>query len=150
MPTESLGQRLEAKMLERGLSPAEVARRARTTEATVHNWLKDKVRTDHVKAFQLFNIADAVGIDPRGLLLGAWPDVQFIREDSPAYPSQPLKPEPLNLAFQLATEVADALQAQGRSLPTSKRAEITQLAYELLTEDLPRAKVLRFVLAAAA
>ncbi|HLU91597.1 MAG TPA: helix-turn-helix transcriptional regulator [Pedomonas sp.] len=151
MPPETLGQRLEATMKARGLQPAEVARRAKTTEATIHNWLKDKVRTDHVKAFQLFNIADALEADPRSLLFGQWAAAGHIREHpEEPYVSQVLKQEALTLAFQLATEAEEALQKQGRTLPSSKRAELTQLAYDLLDEDLPRAKVLRFVLAAAA
>lgn len=132
------------------MQPAEVARRAKTTEATIHNWLKDKVRTDHVKAFQLFNIADAVEADPRSLLLGQWAGAHVHERPDQPYVSQVLKPEALTLAFQLATEAEDALHAQGRTLPPNKRAELTQLAYDLLDEDLPRAKVLRFVLAAAA
>lgn len=139
-------------MKARNLQPAEVARRAKTTEATVHNWLKDKVRVDHVKAFQLFNIADAVEADPRELLLGRWASAGRIQESAGQQyaTSHVLKPEALTLAFQLATDAEDALQKQGRTLPPSKRAELTQLAYELLEEGLPRAKVLRFVLAAAA
>lgn len=151
MSAQTLGQRLEARMKACNLQPAEVARRAKTTEATVHNWLKDKVRMDHVKAFQLFNIADAVEADPRELLLGQWPGANLrLAEPAQPYPSQVLKQDALTLAFQLATDAEDALQKQGRTLPPSKRAELTQLAYELLDEGLPRAKVLRFVLAAAA
>jgi len=153
MPSQSLGQRLESRMRERELQPAEVARRAKTTEATIHNWLKDKVRPEHVKAAQLFNIAEAVGADPRELLLGHTAPYRAswrVADAAPVEASHVLKPEALTLAFQLATEVEDALQRQARTLPPTKRAELTQLAYELLDEGLPRAKVLRFVLAAAA
>jgi transcriptional regulator with XRE-family HTH domain len=153
MTAQSLGQRLELRMRERELQPAEVARRAKTSEATIHNWLKDKVRTDHVKAAQLFNIADAVDADPRELLLGQVNSIRAplrVAESASYEVSQVLKPDALTLAFQLATEVEDALQRQSRTLPPEKRAELTQLAYELLDEGLPRAKVLRFVLAAAA
>lgn len=150
MAGQTLGNRLESRMKALDLQPAEVARRAKTTEPTIHNWLKDKVRTDHVKAFHLFNIAAAVQMDPRELLLGEWSHANRVAEEGPPYPSQVLKQEALTLAFQLATEVDDALRVQGRTLPPSKRAELTELAYDLLDEGLPRAKVLRFVLAAAA
>lgn len=137
-------------MKELDLQAADVAREAKTTEATISNWVKDNVQAAHVKAFLLFPIARAVQLDPEYLLLGEQATASRVREDQPAYASQDLKSEALTLAFQLATEAEDASRARGRTLPPEKRAELTQLAWELLQEGLPRAKVLRFVLAAAA
>jgi len=145
----TLGKRLAQRMAERDIHAAELARRAKTTEATISNWLDDNVQLAHVKALQLFNIANALGIDAQYLLIGETGG-SALREEPAPYASQDLKQETLTLAFQLATEADDALRERGRMLPPSKRAELTQLAWELLQEGLPRAKVLRFVLAAAA
>lgn len=153
MPTTSLGKRLAIAMQAADIGkPADLARAAETTTASISNWLNDNVDPDHVKAVQLFKIADAVGTDPRELLLGA-PSQTFIREDRMPYThvsapeSQPVKMEEWTLAFQL---VAEALDERGLTLPPAKRAEVTLLAYELLLDGLQQAKVLRFVQAAAA
>lgn len=61
--------------------------------------------------------------------------------------SQPLKPETLRIALQLATE---ALEDRGMTMSPSKRAEFVVMLYELLEEGLPEAKVLRFARQAAA
>lgn len=128
---------------------ADLARRAESTTATISNWLNDIVDPDHVKAVQLFKIADAVNTDPRALLLGT-SATATIREDRAPYganESHPVKSEEWTLAFQL---VAEALDDKGLTLPPAKRAEVTLLAYELLQDGLQQAKVLRFVQAAAA
>lgn len=137
-------------MGELDLHAAEVARRARTTEATVSNWLGDKISPDHVKATMLLSIADAVEMDPRELLLGEPSRTNTVHETAPAYRSQDLQPDTLTLAFQLATDALAELGKHGKTLPPSKLGEIAKVAFELLEEGLPRAKVLRFVLAAAA
>lgn len=146
MPNRTLGQRLLGAMQAAGLAkPADLARASDTTTATISNWLNDNVVPEHVKAVQLFKIADAVAIDPRELLIG--------ERSSPApsaHPSAPSQPVTLDdwiVAFQL---VAEALDDRGLTLPPNKRAEVTLLAYDLLQEGLQRAKVLRFVQAAAA
>lgn len=150
MASATIGSRLAARMDDLGIHAAEVARRARTTEATVSNWLGDKISPDHVKATMLLAIADAVEMDPRELLLGQRAGGYRVHESMPAYTSQDLQPDTLTLAFQLATDALAELGKQGKTLPPSKLAEIAKVAFELLDEGLPRAKVLRFVLAAAA
>jgi len=125
--------------------PADLARASDTTTATISNWLNDNVVAEHVKAVQLFKIADAVGIDARELLLGE-PSKTATRDEVSA-PSQPVTLDDWIVAFQL---VAEALDERGLTLPPNKRAEVTLLAYDLLQEGLQRAKVLRFVQAAAA
>ena len=150
MTTNSLGKRLATAMLAADIgTAADLARRAESTTATISNWLNDIVDPDHVKAVQLFKIADAVNTDPRALLLGtsAPASVREGRAPYDANESHPVKSEEWTLAFQL---VAEALDDKGLTLPPAKRAEVTLLAYELLQDGLQQAKVLRFVQAAAA
>lgn len=144
MNKSSLGDRLRAAMQARNLTPAGLAREAGTTEATVSNWLNNNVRVDHVKAIQLFKIADAAAVDARYILLGE----SMSSPDLASQPqSQPLLQEHLTMAIQL---VADVLSQSGMTLPPAKQAEAIHLAYELLEEGMPGAKVLRFVRAAVA
>lgn len=137
-------------MDELGIHAAEVARRAKTTEATISNWTSDKISPDHVKATMLLNIAEAVQMDARELLLGERSTPRNVHESPVIYSSQDLQPDTLTLAFQLATDALAELGKHGKTLPPSKLGEIAKVAFELLEEGLPRAKVLRFVLAAAA
>lgn len=153
MPNTTLGQRLAAALLASEIGqPADLARAAKTSTATISNWMKDAVTPENVKAIQLFQIADAVGADPRYLLFGTHSKPR-VNDSHGSYSaqqsseSQPVKQEEWTLAFQL---VAEALDDRGLTLPPAKRAEVTLLAYELLQEGLQRAKVLRFVQAAAA
>lgn len=128
------------------MTAADVSRAANATEATIHNWLNDKVIVEHVKAKMLYSIAKAVRVDPYQLLLGDAPRVSQIREASATYgaTSQDLQPDALTLAFQLVEEALE-----GRSLPPEKRAEMVQICYDLIAEGLPRAKVLRLARAVA-
>lgn len=135
-----------------GKNAASVANDAGTTEGTISNWVNDSVSPDNVKAAMLFAIADAVKEDPRYLLGGSRRTVaqlNVVREHQATYavePSQPVQLETWKIAFQL---VAEAL-GNDLTLPPEKQAEVTLLTHDLLTEGMPRAKVLRFVRAAAA
>lgn len=138
--------RIETALQKKGWNQADLVREAASTSATVSNWMNDMVKTDHVKALQLFRIADALGVDPRWLLLGEYTPPRVAESQAP-YQSQAVKSDVLRLSIQLVDE---ALSEQKRQLPPEKRAEAMQLAYDLLDEGLPQAKVLRFVLAAVA
>lgn len=135
-----------------GKNAASVANDAGTTEGTISNWVNDSVSPDNVKAAMLFAIADAVKEDPRYLLGGSRRNVaqiNVVREREATYavePSQPVQLDTWKIAFQL---VAEAL-GNDLTLPPEKQAEVTLLTHDLLTEGMPRAKVLRFVRAAAA
>lgn len=144
MTPNSLGSRLRSALKRNQKTPVALAKDAGTSEATISNWLNDNVQVDHVKAVQLFRIADAAGIDARELLLD---DGRRLAEPYAEYASHPVQQDALTIAIQLVTE---ALASGKRDLPPPKQAEAIQLAYELLTEGLPRAKVLRFVHAAVA
>ncbi|MEO6103127.1 MAG: helix-turn-helix transcriptional regulator, partial [Pseudoxanthomonas sp.] len=137
MLKSTLGERLSQALRDHGLSPVDLARRARTTEATISNWLNDKVQPGHVKAAQLFDIADAAQVNARELLNGTADSTGIlqVREDQAAYESQPVQLETWKIAFQL---VAEAL-GEDMTLPPDKQAEVTLLAHELLVDGLPRA-----------
>ncbi|MCH6484262.1 helix-turn-helix domain-containing protein [Pseudoxanthomonas sp. LH2527] len=152
MNPSTLGQRLKAAMDACGKNAAAVAGDAGTTEGTISNWVNDSVSPDNVKAAMLFAIADAVKEDPRYLLGGSRRTVTPLRlreVEAPPYiaeSSQLVQLEAWKIAFQL---VAEAL-GNDLTLPPDKQAEVTLLTHDLLTEGMPRAKVLRFVRAAAA
>ena len=144
MTGSTLGSRLRAAIKRKKTTAAQVARDAATTDASISNWLNDKVLIEHVKAAQLFRVADAAGIDARELLLN---DGGRVAESSPAYESHPVSGESLKLAIQLVTDVLAECDSE---LPPQRQAEAIALAYDLIEEGLPRAKVLRFVLSAVA
>lgn len=129
------------------LKPADLARASSSTTATVSNWMNDNVDPEHVKASQLFRIANAAGISGYELLTGEPEPIAGVAEQPAHYASQPVQLKDWIIAFQLVAEVLDD---QGLTLPPPKRAEVTLLAHDLLNEGMPRAKVLRFVQAAAA
>lgn len=145
MRDKSIGERLSLAMQRVPLSSAELARAAGTTEATVSNWINDKVHVDHVKALQLFKIADAAKMNPRELLLGE--KAARVAESQAYYQSHPLQHDLLIIALQQVSEVVDV---NNLPMPPAKRAELTLSVYELLADGVPEAKVLRFVRAAAA
>ncbi|WP_143703963.1 MULTISPECIES: helix-turn-helix domain-containing protein [Luteimonas] len=145
MTSGSLGTRLKAALERAGRKPVDVARAAGTTEATIHNWINDKVVVEHVKAKMLWKIAQAAQIEPFELLLGEPAKVTHLHESKAGYaPSQDLQRDVLTLAFQLVEEAL-----QGRTQTPEKRAEMVQICHELLVEGLPRATVLRLARAVA-
>lgn len=139
MARTTLGARLEAAMGNAGISAAALARAVGTTDATISNWLKDKVQADNIKAVLLLKIAAAVRSDPHLLLFG---EAARVAEPGAVYESHPVQSERLTIALQL---VHEALAEAGRMAPPARLAEATKIAYELLEEGLPQAKVLRFV-----
>ena len=147
MASKTLRDRVQTAMDALGMTPADLARAAESTTATVSNWRNGMVNPEHVKAAQLFKIADALKVDGRWLLLGDLGPAR-INETAGTYESShALKSDVLKIAIQLVTEV---LSEGKRTLPPGKQAEAIQLAYDLIEEGLPQAKVLRFVLAAVA
>lgn len=129
------------------MSPADLARASSSTTATISNWRNGNVDPEHVKAAQLFRIADALQVDGRWLLLGEVAPFRVNESGADYGASHPVKSEVLRIALQLVREVLDVAN---RTLPPPKEAEAVQLAYDLLDEGLPQAKVLRFVRAAIA
>lgn len=151
MSKDSFTNRFAEALRRSGLSPTEIAQKAGTTDATISNWLNDKVQPDHLKASLLLKIAIILDVDPYELLFGEQSHTKNRRvgETTPAYleQSQVLNPEALRMALQLAS---DMICNKGLTLPPEKHADLVTLMYELLEEGLPEAKVLRFARVAAA
>ena len=145
MTPQPLSQRLSSALQAAAVSPATLAERVGTTEATISNWLNDKVQAEHVKAAILLRLSAALDVRPEWLLFGSGP--RSTTSDTKGDASHPVKHETLSIALQLASEV---LEDKGLSLPPKKRAEMISLIYDLLEEGMPEAKVLRFARAAAA
>lgn len=135
----TLGQRLAAAMKKAGPPrPADLARAAKSTTATISNWLNDHVSASHVKAEQLFRIADAAKLDARELLYGV--NGRGVGEPGNAYiPSQ----AHLDV-WQDAYELVSHLVAEnGLEIDHRRHAALDLLAFELLMDGFSRSKVAR-------
>jgi transcriptional regulator with XRE-family HTH domain len=129
------------------MTPAALARASHSTTATISNWRNGNVDPEHVKAAQLYRISDALGVDGRWLLLGELGPTK-VQDGTAVYgASHVVKSDVLKIALQ---QVREVLEEAKRTLPPAKEAEAVQLAYDLIEEGLPQAKVLRFVRAAIA
>ena len=118
--------------------PADLARAAKSTTATISNWLNDHVSAYHVKAEQLFRIADAAKLDARELLYGV--NGRGVGEPGNAYiPSQ----AHLDV-WQDAYELVSHLVAEnGLEIDHRRHAALDLLAFELLMDGFSRSKVAR-------
>lgn len=118
--------------------PADLARAAKSTTATISNWLNDHVSASHVKAEQLFRIADAAKLDARELLYGV--NGRGVGEPGNAYiPSQ----AHLDV-WQDAYELVSHLVAEnGLEIDHRRHAALDLLAFELLMDGFSRSKVAR-------
>lgn len=118
--------------------PADLARAAKSTTATISNWLNDHVSASHVKAEQLFRIADAAKLDARELLYGV--SGLGVGEPGNAYiPSQAHMD-----VWQDAYELVSHLVAEnGLEIDHRRHAALDLLAFELLMDGFSRSKVAR-------
>lgn len=118
--------------------PADLARAAKSTTATISNWLNDHVSASHVKAEQLFRIADAAKLGARELLYGV--NGRGVGEPGNAYiPSQ----AHLDV-WQDAYELVSHLVAEnGLEIDHRRHAALDLLAFELLMDGFSRSKVAR-------
>lgn len=118
--------------------PADLARAAKSTTATISNWLNDHVSASNVKAEQLFRIADAAKLDARELLYGV--NGRGVGEPGNAYiPSQ----AHLDV-WQDAYELVSHLVAEnGLEIDHRRHAALDLLAFELLMDGFSRSKVAR-------
>ena len=121
--------------------PADLARAAKTTTATISNWLNDHVSAGHVKAEQLFRIADAAKLDPRELLYG--PSGRGVGEPGSAYMPNEAQMDAWQSAYEL---VAHTLAEQGLDIGYRREAALALMAYELLVDGISRSKVARVLM----
>lgn len=153
MQAQSLQTRLIEAIRESGLSPADLARAAKTTTATVSNWTGGKVRAEHAKAQVLFRIADALNVDPRWLLDG---DRNQVRDVSPAYGHsldvaylreailltqaviQDMRPKPSAEAQGMAIMTAAEMLSEGSSIDIVKRFTLRLLQASMGSTDSTR------------
>ncbi|MCO7399949.1 transcriptional regulator [Stenotrophomonas maltophilia] len=138
----TLGQRLAIAMKKAGHPrPADLARAAASTTATISNWLNDHVSPSHVKAEQLFRIADAAKLDARELLYGI--HGRGVGERTSYY-----MPSEAHLdVWQDAYELVSVLVAEkGLEIDHRRHAALDLLAFELLMDGVSRSRVARVVM----
>lgn len=67
--TSTLGQRLAIAMKDAGIDPAGLARDSETTDATISNWLHDRVKDENAKGALACRIAAQLNVRVEWLLL---------------------------------------------------------------------------------
>ena len=135
----TLGQRLAIAMKKAGHPrPADLARAADSTTATISNWLNDHVSASHVKAEQLFRIADAAKLDARELLYGV--SGLGVGEPGNAYIPSQAHLDVWQDAYEL---VSHLVEEKGLQIDHRRHAALDLLAFELLMDGFSRSKVIR-------
>lgn len=135
----ALGQRLAIAMKKAGHPrPADLARAADSTTATISNWLNDHVSPAHVKAEQLFRIADAAKLDARELLYGV--SGLGVGERGNTYIPSQAHLDVWQDAYEL---VSHLVEEKGLEIDHRRHAALDLLAFELLMDGFSRSKVIR-------
>ena len=135
----TLGQRLAIAMKKAGHPrPADLARAADSTTATISNWLNDHVSPAHVKAEQLFRIADAAKLDARELLYGV--SGLGVGERGNTYIPSQAHLDVWQDAYEL---VSHLVEEKGLEIDHRRHAALDLLAFELLMDGFSRSKVAR-------
>nr|WP_210240908.1 MULTISPECIES: hypothetical protein [Stenotrophomonas] len=135
----TLGQRLAIAMKKAGHPrPADLARAAASTTATISNWLNDHVSPAHVKAEQLFRIADAAKLDARELLYGV--SGLGVGERGNTYIPSQAHLDVWQDAYEL---VSHLVEEKGLEIDHRRHAALDLLAFELLMDGFSRSKVIR-------
>lgn len=135
----TLGQRLAIAMKKAGHPrPADLARAADSTTATISNWLNDHVSPAHVKAEQLFRIADAAKLDARELLYGV--SGRGVGERGNTYIPSQAHLDVWQDAYEL---VSHLVEEKGLQIDHRRHAALDLLAFELLMDGFSRSKVIR-------
>ena len=118
--------------------PADLARAAKSTTATISNWLNDHVSASHVKAEQLFRIADAAKLDARELLYGV--SGLGVGEPGNTYIPSQAHLDVWQDAYEL---VSHLVEEKGLQIDHRRHAALDLLAFELLMDGFSRSKVIR-------
>ena len=135
----TLGQRLAIAMKKAGHPrPADLARAADSTTATISNWLNDHVSPAHVKAEQLFRIADAAKLDARELLYGV--SGLGVGERGNTYIPSQAHLDVWQDAYEL---VSHLVEEKGLEIDHRRHAALDLLGFELLMDGFSRSKVIR-------
>ncbi len=135
----TLGQRLAIAMKKAGHPrPADLARAAASTTATISNWLNDHVSPAHLKAEQLFRIADAAKLDARELLYGV--GGLGVGERGNTYIPSQAHLDVWQDAYEL---VSHLVEEKGLEIDHRRHAALDLLAFELLMDGFSRSKVIR-------
>jgi len=135
----TLGQRLAIAMKKAGHPrPADLARAAASTTATISNWLNDHVSPAHLKAEQLFRIADAAKLDARELLYGV--SGLGVGERGNTYIPSQAHLDVWQDAYEL---VSHLVEEKGLEIDHRRHAALDLLAFELLMDGFSRSKVIR-------
>nr|WP_239530073.1 transcriptional regulator [Stenotrophomonas maltophilia] len=135
----TLGQRLSIAMKKAGHPrPADLARAADSTTATISNWLNDHVSPAHVKAEQLFRIADAAKLDARELLYGV--SGLGVGERGNTYIPSQAHLDVWQDAYEL---VSHLVEEKGLEIDHRRHSALDLLAFELLMDGFSRSKVIR-------
>nr|WP_246864184.1 transcriptional regulator [Stenotrophomonas maltophilia] len=135
----TLGQRLAIAMKKAGHPrPADLARAADSTTATISNWLNDHVSPAHVKAEQLFRIADAAKLDARELLYGV--SGLGVGERGNTYIPSQAHLDVWQDAYELVSHLVEEKRLE---IDHRRHAALDLLAFELLMDGFSRSKVIR-------
>lgn len=118
--------------------PADLARAAASTTATISNWLNDHVSPAHVKAEQLFRIADAAKLDARELLYGV--GGLGVGERGNTYIPSQAHLDVWQDAYELVSHLGEE---KGLEIDHRRHAALDLLAFELLMDGFSRSKVIR-------
>ncbi|WP_164116582.1 helix-turn-helix transcriptional regulator [Stenotrophomonas maltophilia] len=118
--------------------PADLARAADSTTATISNWLNDHVSPAHVKAEQLFRIADAAKLDARELLYGV--SGLGVGERGNTYIPSQAHLDVWQDAYEL---VSHLVEEKGLEIDHRRHSALDLLAFELLMDGFSRSKVIR-------
>ncbi|TGS60378.1 transcriptional regulator, partial [Mesorhizobium sp. M1C.F.Ca.ET.176.01.1.1] len=109
-----------------------------STTATISNWLNDHVSPAHVKAEQLFRIADAAKLDARELLYGV--SGLGVGERGNTYIPSQAHLDVWQDAYEL---VSHLVEEKGLEIDHRRHAALDLLAFELLMDGFSRSKVIR-------
>ncbi|TGW21782.1 transcriptional regulator [Stenotrophomonas maltophilia] len=118
--------------------PADLARAADSTTATISNWLNDHVSPAHVKAEQLFRIADAAKLDARELLYGV--SGLGVGERGNTYIPSQAHLDVWQDAYELVSHLVEEKRLE---IDHRRHAALDLLAFELLMDGFSRSKVIR-------
>src|SRR5580765_3675884 len=123
--TTTMSQRIAQVLADRGWIPADLSRKAKLTTAGVAQWMNDGVQAEHVKAFTLFRVAEALEVDPRWLLLGESAEYRISEGSVPTYSSD-IDMKALNAAIE---DAITSGKRNNRNPPPDILAQMISILY---------------------